>query len=340
MMIYYAKPRFRVNEVRIENGDIIVKHLDEVKNVENVDLKEFYTGSSDKNTYVSDLLDIDSGGYCPSYLKNIIKSLRVKDVNPKIENVYIEFNEMIKEKWWLYLSLYKENELVDIILKFGKDVWNIVESGKNEIFTPLLSGKCSYDNFMNILLKSNKKTLSKKINKLILKIGVPTFKYIGKDNNIYSNMWNEFLYISMLFYLVEALSKKKIIADDIINIDNDKIVDREVYLKDCVILAFLSEVFKQANYSNEVSILKTKTDSKEVCVVYSILPFVFNYIKENYDMYAEQREFWKADILVDKLEDYREYLLARTKNEKRKKDINSYSYTTLHERYRRKIMDY
>lgn len=337
MMIYYAKPRFRFNELRIENGDIIIKHSDEIKNTMDVDLEDFYYESSEKNDYIRELLDIDSG-YCPWYLKNIIKSLRVKDYNQELENVYDKFNEMIKEKWWLYLSLYKEDELVNIILKFGKDIWNIVKSGKNEIFTPLICGKSSYDVFMNTLLNTNKKLLSRKIDQLIQKIGIPVFININQGNNIYS-IWNEFIYACFLLYIVKALEKEELKSDYLICTDDTEINDRKKYLKKYII-ALLDKALRNQRFSNGINIINTGTNTKEVWIIYSVIPFAFSYVNDNYGSNAKNIEFIKADILTDELEDYREYLLAKTKNEKRKKEINEYSYTTLYKSYRRKKLNY
>lgn len=322
MLIYYAKPRFRKNELRIENGNIIIQHSDKVKEVSDVDLVGLRYDLSSKNDYVSDLLVIDKG-YCPKYLKNIIQSLRVKDLSEEQEEVYKDFEKEMKDKWRLLLSLYQEDELSQIILKFGNSIWKLIKRDYNNTLDLIINNeyKTSFNRFNEKLTKVAKGKLQAKIDKLIKNIGVPVI--IDKDdkNNRYST-WNEFIYNAVLLYLY----KEEASNPNIINI----------------ISAYLNKINENEmkQFSKNMKILRRKTDTKRVEIINYLIPFLIIYMDNHYGPMKYYHEFGMADHWVDILEEHRDYLLSRAKNERKIDNIRNYSYNSLRHSYDRKILKY
>ena len=92
-------------------------------------------------------------------------------------------------------------------------------------------------------------------------------------------------------------------------------------------------------HPTEYEIIKFKKDSKEVRKIKSIIFFIFNYM-ENHYYYINYYDFWYADHLVDDLEDFREYLLLKTKSKEKQNKIKTYSYEKLNSLLRRRKLNY
>lgn len=332
MMILFERPRCRQNEVRIEKGDIIVNHFNEITKINTIEFDKFFYYSTSKNEYIKELLDVEYG-YCPFYLKNKIKSIIVKDLAEEEYGLFDELQIELKSKWNLYLSIYKDEELVNIFLKFGKAIFKSINLGDEflELFLNQEYDKC-YPYFMSKLSNINIKKLESNINKLVCMIGVPTDMLTTSDGEVYS-YWNNLIYISTLLYLITLLSDKKY--------TNINLSVKEIkFIKFCI-LKYLELFVNKLSYYNSYDILLNMYKSKKIVrKVVSILPVIFSYINNHYGEYVEQYEFWEADNLTDILEDHRMYLINKAKTKEKKDEINSYSYSKLHRSYNRMILGY
>lgn len=318
--IMYSKPKYRFNRIIKDNSNkIIVKH-DEKIEINNIDLKSLFKETTLKNEMISEISGIFNG-YCNEYLKNKIKTIRAEYIKDKKIPKFKIYNDEIKNNINYYTTIYTEDELVNIILKFGKALYTISKVDLNAIYLENQDLEYIYKMSFNSIIKSlklNERKLEKIINKTIYKIGVPT--NIDKDN---TSNWNYVIYVSLLSYLyVESVLGRIRLNFNIIPL-----------------LRYILLKFNKNVSEIEIIIKKIGKGSKEVKKIKSIIPFIIYYI-ENHYYYINDYDNWYADHLIDELEDFRQSLLLNTKSIQKKKKYNDYSYKQLNELLHRKKFKY
>ena len=332
MMILFERPRCRQNEVKIENGNIVVNHFNEIIKINDIEFGEYFYETSGTREYIKDLLDVDYG-YCPDYLKNKIKSIRVKYLDEEDDSIYDELKRDISNNWYLYLSLYRDKELVDIFLKFGKSIYKNIKLEKDflDLFLNQEYDKC-YPYFMDKLISINVVILKNYINKLTCMVGIPVDLFTTNDGEVYS-YWNNLIYISTMLYIVTLLSENE-------NVNFDFSKEEINFIKLCILKYLEIVVNKLDNYTGYDVLLNLYKDKKIARKTVSILSIIFRYVNNHYGEYADEYEFWESEHLMDELEDHRTYLINRASTKKKKDEINSYSYSKLHRSYNRMLLNY
>lgn len=318
--IMYSKPKYRFNSIiKDDSNKIIVKH-DEKIEINNIDLKSLFKETTLKNEMISEISGIFNG-YCNEYLKNKIKTIRAEYIKDKKIPKFKIYNDEIKNNINYYTTIYTEDELVNIILKFGKALYTISKVDLNAIYLENQDLEYIYKMSFNSIIKSlklNERKLEKIINKTIYKIGVPT--NIDKDN---TSNWNYVIYVSLLSYLyVESVLGRIRLNFNILPL-----------------LRYILLKFNKNVSEIEIIIKKIGKDSKEVKRIKSVIPFIIYYI-ENHYYYINDYDNWYADHLIDELEDFRQSLLLNTKSIQKKKKYNDYSYKQLNELLHRKKFKY
>lgn len=318
--IMYSKPKYRFNRIiKDDTNKIIVKHYEKIE-INNIDLKSLFKETTLKNEMISEISGIFNG-YCNEYLKNKIKTIRAEYIKDKKIPKFKIYNDEIKNNINYYTTIYTEDELVNIILKFGKALYTISKVDLNAIYLENQDLEYIYKMSFNSIIKSlklNERKLEKIINKTIYKIGVPT--NIDKDN---TSNWNYVIYVSLLSYLyVESVLGRIRLNFNIIPLLRYKLLK-----------------FNKNVSEIEIIIKKIGKGSKEVKKIKSIIPFIIYYI-ENHYYYINDYDNWYADHLIDELEDFRQSLLLNTKSIQKKKKYNDYSYKQLNELLHRKKFKY
>lgn len=320
-LILFQRPKYRNNNVIIEDNKIQVFHNGKIK-ISKIDLKEVFEDTNRKNDILSSILNIYDG-YCPEILKNKLKALRAK---PNDELAYCSFDEELSKNFELYTSIYNEKELAKIILNFGKDIFNLTKIDLNSCYNETDNIETFYKKTYNLTIelikKSNIARLNRNINKLIFKIGVPT-AILKKEKELYS-IWNTFIYISLLCYLYKEVMDKKIKT----KVNFLELLKYILYTK-----------FNKTIFECEYMIINLQKDTKEVMKIKSLIPFVIFYLDNHYNN-SQYYEFWLSDHLIDELDDFRKYLLIKFKKETKKNEIEAYSYEELEKKYRRKKLNY
>lgn len=334
-LLQYDTCRYRRTNIKIVNDSIIAIHSDEITGIEEISSEEQLTHCSSKNEYVSALLMND--GYCPEYLSGIIKSIKAQcKKNLNVKAIYKSLDDRMRSDWRQYISLYKEEELVDIILKFGKDIWEIFRKYRYEIILPLVQHnlKESYKTFKMAIRNIDRESVSLSINDLIKKIGISTL--LHKNGKYIWSKWDLFVYISMLLYLVKALAYNIETLDDIKSDNKTDTVNSLIEY----ILTYINKVNKKNNYKVEYYILKTKSDSKEVYKITSALHFVYDYVVKHYGVNLEGYDMILQDMVELQLDAFRDDLINKEKNKTKINKIKKYSYKKLKELYNRKLFNY
>ena len=319
--ITLKKPKYRINKVLIVDNTITVKHSSRIKpsTINFIDL--FDDGIISKNEMISELSDI-CGGYCNEYLKNKIKTLKAEYTLNEDDRILYDFNKELENNFDKYVTIYNEYELSNIIINFGKSINTLTKIDFNAIYdenqdVQYIFKKSYYLMIEDLKIHSNK--LEQVINKLIYKVGVlPKI-----ERNTHSSNWNSIIYISLLCYLYR-----------------EAVLER-INLKFNILLFLKNIIFNKLIKLNstEYEIIKFKTDCKEIKKIKSIIYFVFNYM-ENHYYYMNYYDNWYSDHLVDELEDFRQYLLLKTKSKEKRVKIEAYSYEKLNSLLRRKKLNY
>ena len=319
--IVLKKPKYRVNEVKIVDNKIIVKHSGKIGfyNINFIEL--FDEGIVSKNEMISELSDI-CGGYCNEYLKNKIKTIKSKYYKVEDDLIIYNFNNELENNFDKYIYIYSEEELSNIILNFGKSINTITKIDLNKIYNENQNINYIFKESYSLLIKKLKdksKKLELLINKLVYKIGVQPV--IDKDSK--SSNWNTIIYISLLSYLYKESVYGNIKLDF-------NVLELLKY-----VLSKLSTNISSVDFE----IIKLKKDSKEIKRIKSIIPFIIYYL-ENHYYYINYYNNWYSDHLLDELEDFREQLLLKTKNKEKREKISLYSYERLNDLLRRNKLNY
>lgn len=243
--LYFENLRYEENKLKIEKGKIIIEHKGFINSIytNQSNLTEICDGFKHNRTYLKELLEINNA-YCPELLKNKLKYLRGKYAYEENEKVFDKFYVEFENNWKNYLYIYTADEILKIILDFGKRMLRK---------TKLLDYTFTDDHIYNINTMINRLSEEKRwdIERIIIsfinKIGVP----VEIINNC--SIWNEFIYDSILLYYIS-------------NNNND------------VILNYLNNKYRNIEDIESERLIKMDTNSKIVYDVKSILSFVYNYV--------------------------------------------------------------
>lgn len=342
--LIYVKPRYRENTLKIQNGIISMVHKDKITNGNKIDHKIIIRryGNINRKNITKKLLNVDDmyNIYCPNYLNNIIKPLVKKNAT---DDEYNKLYDMLKDNLNI-LSIYEEQELIDIFVETEKLIWELIKSDSYNLFEYVISydlKSCSNE-LCNILLNKTDK-LEKILNSLVSKIGIPLNIKTTKSGKEYTT-WNNFiLYMIFCYLYIQICSCDRL--NDLYEKGNifENISELKKYTKEIVIgiMRYIKQKEINSRFISPSKQIKINSKSITVRKIYSIKYFIANYIDNHYGEYKDLIPFYIADHnIIDILEEHRDYLFNRAKTDKKRCKVENYTYEQLAKKYNRKIKGY
>lgn len=338
--VIYKTPRYRVNKLKIKNNMIYIVHNDKINSSNKIEHKSIIRGSDKvkRKNITNELLNMYNT-YCPNYLNNIIKSQVKKNAT---DDEYNKLYDMLKDNFNI-LSIYGEQELIDIFVETGKLIWELIKGDSYNLFEYVISYDLkSYSNELcNILLNKTDK-LEKILNSLVSKIGIPLNIKTTKSGKEYTS-WNSFILYMIFCYLYIQICS----CDSLNNLYEkgnvfENISELKIYTKEIVIGIMRYIKLKEINSIFISPSKQIKINSKSITVreIYNIKYFITNYIDNHYGEYKDLIPFYIADNNIDILEEHRDYLFNRAKTDEKRYKIENYTYEQLAKNYNRKIKGY
>ena len=335
--------RYKNNNVEIKDGIKVIYGERCVPN-EQFDLVSLLKYGLDSNEVICNYYNIPVG-YCPNYLKNKLKHKNNKSLNSVNPNKIIkEFEKELKNQMHIYESLYSEEECFKIIRGFGQYIFNSLKVNNDEFWKYISTIQPFVKkDFEKIFLKSIKKEdLESIINEFIQKYG-----FLAVLNKYNGEEWIDIIYTSLLTHIImtlietiyspqkstkEKFNKCNRFFKKLKALNGNKINIIEV-------IRTLFKNLKNAEGSRlcwgKIKVLKLKSDTKIVREMEDIIGFTINYMDNLYFENSQYYEFYQADMLVDLLEEHREYLKKIGK-----KEADKYTYETLDKSYTRYVLKY